>query len=251
MSMCLGVSLPCAICPLSGRVHFTDSTKRPTYFGGSHVWNLPTSEEDATHQNYSYVVPTLDLSRNIKTDSTESEVGANLCETGRHGTGLMSFQYYHTCRLSYAAFVNCIKRFNRTKHWVYLLHSTLYQFKKTIVEHLDSMIERLQPFIFTLWMPGRVLVLVELAIHPLTTTPPLGCKHCPDMKLLSWLARNTKQVATSLGCPGRPIGTELNCSMAESNMVEGIRGVKTINPVSSLAFDRVAIVTHLDRDRRS
>lgn len=71
------------------------------------------------------------------------------------------------------------------------------------------------------------------------------------MKLLSSLARNTKQVATSLGCPGRPIGTELNCSMAESNMVDGIRGVKTVNPLSSLACVNVAVATHLDRDRRS
>jgi hypothetical protein len=35
--------------------------------------------------------------------------------------------------------------------------------------------------------------------HPLITLPPLGCNVCPDMKLLSWLARKTKQVAISDG----------------------------------------------------
>lgn len=64
--------------------------------------------------------------------------------------------------------------------------------------------------------------------QPLTTTPPFGCKHWPEMKLLSWLARKTKQVATSLGCPGRPIGVPLNCSCAEVDIVAGIKGVQTI-----------------------
>lgn len=63
--------------------------------------------------------------------------------------------------------------------------------------------------------------------YPLTTTPPFGCKLWPEMKLLSWLARKTKHVATSLGCPGRPIGVPLNCSLAEVVMVAGIRGVQT------------------------
>lgn len=65
-------------------------------------------------------------------------------------------------------------------------------------------------------------------IYPLTITPPLGCRHCPEMKLLSGLARNTKHVATSLGCPGRPMGTPLNCSMADVSMVDGIKGVQTV-----------------------
>lgn len=64
--------------------------------------------------------------------------------------------------------------------------------------------------------------------YPLTTTPPLGCRLWPEIKLLSWLARKTKHVATSLGCPGRPIGVPLNCSWAEVFMVAGIRGVQTM-----------------------
>lgn len=47
------------------------------------------------------------------------------------------------------------------------------------------------------------------------------------MKLLSWLARNTKQVATSLGCPGRPIGVPLKFSIASVVIVAEIRGVQT------------------------
>lgn len=66
-----------------------------------------------------------------------------------------------------------------------------------------------------------------LLSYPFTTTPPLGCKLWPDIKLLSWLARNTKHVATSLGCPGRPIGVALNCSIAEVVIVAGISGVQT------------------------
>lgn len=56
-------------------------------------------------------------------------------------------------------------------------------------------------------------------------TPPLGCKLCPEMKLLSALAKNTKQVATSLGCPGRPIGL-VNSFCAFSFMVAGMSGVQ-------------------------
>ena len=65
------------------------------------------------------------------------------------------------------------------------------------------------------------------AIYELTTTPPLGCKLCPLIILLSWLAKNTKQVAISLGWPGLPIGVALNWSMAYDFMVLGIRGVHT------------------------
>ena len=34
-------------------------------------------------------------------------------------------------------------------------------------------------------------------------------------------------MATSLGCPGRPIGTPLNCSIASVVIVDGINGVQT------------------------
>jgi hypothetical protein len=44
--------------------------------------------------------------------------------------------------------------------------------------------------------------------------------------LLSSLARNTKLVAISLGCAGRPSG-EVKDFCASSFMVAGIRGVQT------------------------
>jgi hypothetical protein len=40
------------------------------------------------------------------------------------------------------------------------------------------------------------------------------------------LAKKTKQVAISLGCDGRPMGA-VNCLMASSLMVAGMRGVHT------------------------
>lgn len=40
-------------------------------------------------------------------------------------------------------------------------------------------------------------------------------------------------MATSLGCPGRPIGTPLNCSIASVVIVDGIKGVQTIQQVSN------------------
>lgn len=89
-------------------------------------------------------------------------------------------------------------------------------------------ISNVQTIYFILYGSGCVC-----SAYPLTTTPPLGCKHCPEMKLLSGLARNTKQVATSLGCPGRPIGTAWNCSMAEVFIVDGIRGVQTVGRLVS------------------
>ena len=51
------------------------------------------------------------------------------------------------------------------------------------------------------------------------------------MELLSWLAKNTKQVAISDGWLGRPIGEE-NESCASSFMVDGMRGVQTVDMVS-------------------
>lgn len=88
-------------------------------------------------------------------------------------------------------------------------------------------------------------------IHPAyepTCTPPLGCKLCPEIKLLSGPAKNTKQVATSLGCPGLPIG-HVNCSCASLLIVAGISGVQigpgqtqvTRIPLLSCWFERAYV----------
>jgi hypothetical protein len=80
-----------------------------------------------------------------------------------------------------------------------------------------------------------------------TITPPLGCKLCPLINPLSLPARNTKQAATSLGCPGLPIGL-VNSFCAWSLMVAGISGVQ-IGP-GHTQFARMPLPTcWLDRAR--
>ena len=67
------------------------------------------------------------------------------------------------------------------------------------------------------------------------------------MKLESWEAKKTKQVATSAGCPGRPIG-EVNCSWAEDGMVAGMSGVQ-IGPGQTVLTRMPLLSCWLDKAR--
>src|SRR5947209_8665990 len=66
-----------------------------------------------------------------------------------------------------------------------------------------------------------------IGVQPLTISPPLGWRICPEMYEESSEARKTKQVATSSGWPGRPIGTSWpNFATLSGGNVEGIKGVQ-------------------------
>lgn len=65
-----------------------------------------------------------------------------------------------------------------------------------------------------------------LNAQPLTMVPPLQWIVCPLIHELSDEARNTTQVAISLGCAGRPIGA-VNCFCCLVPIVELISGVQT------------------------
>ncbi len=99
-------------------------------------------------------------------------------------------------------------------------------------------------FVARLSLVAKVLPYLDLPHEP-TITPPFGCKLCPDIKLLSALARNTKQVATSDGWPGLPIGL-VKDFCASSFIVAGMSGVQigpgqtafTLIPCSICWFER-------------
>ena len=70
--------------------------------------------------------------------------------------------------------------------------------------------------------------------------PPLQWIVCPLRHELSVEARNTTQVAISLGWAGRPMGA-VNCFCASSDMVELISGVQT-GP-GAMAFTRMPLLS--------
>src|SRR5688572_33032208 len=81
-----------------------------------------------------------------------------------------------------------------------------------------------------------------ILVHPLTISPPFGCKTWPVMYEESSLARNTKQVATSAGSPARPSGTsDPNFSTFFPGNVAGISGVQI--GAGATAFTRIFRLT--------
>ena len=60
-----------------------------------------------------------------------------------------------------------------------------------------------------------------------TIRPSFGYRGCPDIQEASELAKNTKQGATSEGCPARPMGVSFpKCHTSCKLNVDGVRGVQ-------------------------
>ena len=98
------------------------------------------------------------------------------------------------------------------------------------------------PLISLRFNPAAAVVIFSTCIYPLTITPPLGWSVWPDIMALSGFAKNTKQVAISLGCPGRPIG-DVNWSCASLFIVAGTSGVQT-GP-GATALTRMPLLTNM------